>query len=154
MVLIEATLRAQGVRTVKDGVLQAKPKYKVELPERAWSVLQVLFLLVIAICGFANMYIKGCEVLYQGPQVGVDEARKDAGDSPAPPPRPQQPTDRILTDRIDAVYFSMVTITTLGYGDFVPATTNARLVVMWQLGTGLLLLLGIFPLVMARIADF
>ncbi len=58
-----------------------------------------------------------------------------------------------LTGPLDAFYFSLVTITTLGYGDFAP-TGDARLLVVWQLATGLLLLVGIFPFVVSRVADF
>jgi hypothetical protein len=37
---------------------------------------------------------------------------------------------QVLTSRVDACYFSFVTITTLGYGDYVPATQLAPLIVM------------------------
>jgi len=51
-------------------------------------------------------------------------------------------------------YYSAVTITTLGYGDFVPVAKSARRLVIWELGTGLLLLVGIFSLLISRLADF
>jgi hypothetical protein len=51
----------------------------------------------------------------------------------------------------DALYFSFVTLTTLGYGDFVPHSTLAKWLVMCELGSGILLLVGAVPLVIARI---
>jgi len=44
----------------------------------------------------------------------------------------------------------MVTITTLGYGDFVPAGPVARGIIVWELATGLLTLVLAFPLVSTR----
>jgi voltage-gated potassium channel Kch len=51
---------------------------------------------------------------------------------------------------VEALYFSMVTITTLGYGDFVPAGPVARGIIVWELATGLLTLVLAFPLVSTR----
>ena len=45
----------------------------------------------------------------------------------------------------EAIYFSTVTITTLGYGDFVPVSTLARILVVSQLGLGLFLILLTLP---------
>jgi len=59
-----------------------------------------------------------------------------------------------LKSRMDAVYFSAVTITTLGYGDYTPATPTARVLVLWELGTGALMLIILFPLLVCRIAVF
>jgi hypothetical protein len=59
-----------------------------------------------------------------------------------------------LTSSTDALYFSFVTITTLGYGDFHPVLDCAKIVVMCQLVSGILLLFGIFPLLISRIASF
>ena len=59
---------------------------------------------------------------------------------------------QVLTSRLDACYFSFVTITTLGYGDYVPATQLARLIVMWQVGAGVLLVVVGFPLAVSRLA--
>lgn len=54
----------------------------------------------------------------------------------------------------DALYFSVVTLTTLGYGDFVPHSTVAKWLVMAELGSGILLLVGAVPLVIARISTW
>ena len=54
----------------------------------------------------------------------------------------------------DAIYFSFVTITTLGYGEFHPVSDVAKELVVLQLGSGLLLLFGAFPLLISRISTF
>lgn len=54
----------------------------------------------------------------------------------------------------DATYFSLVTITTLGYGDFHPVSESARSAVVFQVSSGLLLLFGVFPLLISRISGF
>jgi hypothetical protein len=55
---------------------------------------------------------------------------------------------------LDAIYFSYVTITTLGYGDFTPASNTTKYIVLLQLSSGLTLLLGAFPLLIARISNY
>jgi hypothetical protein len=68
--------------------------------------------------------------------------------------KPEERRSITLEDKTTAVYFSTVTITTLGYGDYTPAPGAARLFVMWELGTGFLLLLVAFPLLISRIATW
>jgi ion channel len=53
-----------------------------------------------------------------------------------------------------AKYFSLVTITTLGYGEIHPVSETARNLVLLQLSSGLLLLFGVFPLLISRISGF
>jgi len=48
-----------------------------------------------------------------------------------------------FTNLFDAVYFTMVTVATVGYGDISPVTTLGRLVVMFTFVTGLALFAGI-----------
>ena len=50
------------------------------------------------------------------------------------------PFSRDPTGVLEAVYFSFVTVTTLGYGDFKPCTPEAKAVVISQLIVGLLIL--------------
>jgi hypothetical protein len=54
----------------------------------------------------------------------------------------------------DALYYSAVTLGTLGYGDYVPLTHLTRQLVLWQLITAVLFLLGAFPLLVSRLAAF
>jgi hypothetical protein len=96
-----------------------------ELPHRIWSIPLLFFLLVAVVCSFANLYLQSGSVKNNG---------------------------SVLTDGGDAVYFSVVTITTLGYGDFVPTEPKSRRLVIYELGSGFLLLLFIFPVLASRIA--
>jgi ion channel len=45
-----------------------------------------------------------------------------------------------LKSFFDAVYFSVMTITTTGYGDFAPSVWSTRLLAMWEVLSGLLLI--------------
>ena len=151
-ILIEASLRAEQERKFVGGVPQPKAPRFMEFPARVWTLLQVQFLLVVAIFGFANMYIKDGGIRYQGTPAVVEQ----------PDPQADQKADVSsasagagpLLNRIDALYYSAVTLSTVGYGDFAPTSSAARLLVIWQLGTAMLMLLGVFPLIVGRISDF
>lgn len=96
-----------------------------ELAHRAYYVLIVLFLAVALVTGFAMLYLESGDV-YRG-------------------------NDKLATVS-DAVYFSTVTIMTLGYGDFVPTSQSGRRLVVWQLASGASLLLVILPVLASRLA--
>jgi hypothetical protein len=148
-VLVEASLRAERGRKVLGGVPQPKAPRFMEFPAPSWTLLQVQFLLVVAIFGFANIYIKNGGVRYQGPPTIAEQAGHKAEGSASSMADPTP-----LVNRIDALYYSTVTLSTVGYGDFAPISSGARLLVMWQLGTGMLMLLGVFPLIIGRLGDF
>jgi hypothetical protein len=61
------------------------------------------------------------------------------------------PPKETLATPTDALYFSTVTITTVGYGDFAPRG-NAEWLVIWELGSGAMLLLMILPALASRLA--
>lgn len=63
------------------------------------------------------------------------------------------PTQHFNTP-IDALYFSTVTMTTVGYGDYTAESNGARWLVIWELISGVLLVLLFLPLVMSRIASY
>ncbi len=54
----------------------------------------------------------------------------------------------------DSLYFSLVTLTTVGYGDIVPLCEEARKLVMFEISSGFLVLIGAFPLLISRVSDF
>jgi hypothetical protein len=64
----------------------------------------------------------------------------------------QAPTEPL--GRLDALYFSFVTMTTLGYGDFHPVSAAAKWMVMGELGSGILMLVGAVPLLIARLTTW
>jgi voltage-gated potassium channel Kch len=148
-ILIEASLRAQQERKVLNGVPQPKPHRFLKFPDQSWSLLQVQFLLVIVVFGFANLYVKSGETRYQGTATTLEQPDHRVADSS--PIKTKPPTS---AGRVDALYFSVVTLSTVGYGDFAPTSSKARLLVLWELGTGMLMLLGVFPLIVGRISDF
>ena len=51
-----------------------------------------------------------------------------------------------------AIYFSVVTITTTGYGDITPASGLARAAACWEIFTGLLYQVFIFSLAASLVA--
>ena len=112
------------------------------LPHRAWSVVELVFLLVAIICAFANMYLDCHGVVHVVRDLGAERAEA------------AEDHRELLTNKFDACYFSTVTFTTVGFGDYVPATTQARGIVIWELATGLLFLVVALPLVVSRLADF
>jgi len=64
-----------------------------------------------------------------------------------------QPTPVYLSNPGDALYFSTVTFFTLGYGDYLPTTTGARLLVCWELSCAAMLLIAFIPLMVSKIAE-
>ncbi len=54
-----------------------------------------------------------------------------------------------LASSISSLYFSLVTMATLGYGDFLPKTDLTRAIVMCQIVTSLLLLAFIVPAIVS-----
>jgi hypothetical protein len=54
----------------------------------------------------------------------------------------------------EAVYFSIVTIATVGYGDVLPVNAWAKGIIIGQIASGILLLAGIVSFAIARISAF
>lgn len=53
---------------------------------------------------------------------------------------------------LSPVYFSLVTMTTLGYGDVLPASTPAQIVTMFEVATGYLMLGGLVSILSSKLA--
>lgn len=56
------------------------------------------------------------------------------------------------TDFVRAIYFSLVTMTTLGFGDFAPQQNIGRIIVIAQLLSDLIFILMAFPILASRLA--
>ena len=148
-ILVEASFRSQQERKILNGVPQPKPHRFIKFPDQTWALLQIQFLIVVVLFGFANLYFKSGDVRYQGTATALEQPDQKVTDSP--PIKADLPRS---VGRVEALYFSAVTLSTVGYGDFAPTSSKARLLVLWELGTGMLMLLGVFPLIIGRISDF
>ena len=95
---------------------------------------------------FANLYIDSQAVAHvvRDKQPLTRSSERPAGTA----------EDEYLADPVDAMYFSFVTMTTLGYGDYVPASRTARIYVVCQLLTTAIIILFAFPLVVSRVASY
>ena len=107
-------------------------KMPKRIPERQVAIVSVLALFFVLVLSFAKLYI------------GNGHVARTKADS----------TLEKLIEPWDAAYFSLVTITTLGYGDYTPQTTDARKLVMGELLSGGLLLFFAFPVLGSRLAQF
>ena len=72
------------------------------------------------------------------------------GSFSVPPAHPSQTINR----PINALYFSVVTISTVGFGDFTPVSSCQKLIVMWEIASGILLFVCSFSFLISRIASF
>jgi Ion channel len=148
--LLEAALRSTKAES------RPKHRWKLELPNLISSLVILPLLLAAAVFAFAGMYRRQtCGIIRTAAET---ESTYGAKRGAALTPREATciVSERVepLRSRVDAVYFSAVTIATVGYGDFVPGRAAARLLVLWEIATGLLLLVGALPLVVSRLADF
>jgi len=107
-------------------------KILIELPHETWALFLVQLLILTNVFSFANLYLESGEVINS--LASSDEQIF------------------YLSSRIDALYYSFVTLTTLGYGDFFPSGAVSRLLVVLQLFSGALLLLFIVPVLGSRIS--
>jgi hypothetical protein len=107
-------------------------KFPKRIPQRQVALVTVPALLLVLVMSFANLYIANEHV-----------ARTKTDCTPDP-----------LKEPWDAAYFSLVTITTLGYGDYTPQVTGARKLVIGELLSGGLLLFFAFPVLGSRLAQF
>ena len=105
---------------------QGRAAWRERLPLRTTALVALAALAVALIAAFAGLYLE---------TQGVVSATG------------------VLHKRIDAIYFSTVTMTTLGYGDFVPRSDAARLIVMAELASAVLLLVGALPLLVSRLGS-
>ena len=134
LALIEVVKRADG------------SSKRLVLPHHRTSILLQLVLQMAAIViAFGALYIQTEGVVHVVADVTPGTDKED---------KAQNNRREVLVNPVDACYFSLVTFTTLGYGDYVPATRLARGVVMWQLGSAFLLLLVALPLLVSRLAMF
>ena len=95
------------------------------LPTRSTGLLLFGFLLITVILSYAGVYMQHRDQI-----------------------------EPVITNSFDAFYFSFMTVTTLGYGKFVPDTTCTKWIVMWEFGSGVLLFTGGLALLISRLSNF
>jgi hypothetical protein len=101
----------------------------IEFAHRFYFILIFFFLLAGLIVSFGRMYIdSGC--VYR---------------------TADNPPKYALEEPNEAIYFSTVTIMTVGYGDFAPRG-NAEMLVVWEMASGAMVLLIILPVLASRLA--
>ena len=108
--------------------------FLMPLPTRAWALFIAGFLIASDVLVFANLYLSSEQVINN----------LNSNSELIIP----------MTSRLDAVYFSLVTLTTLGFGDFAPNGSLAPSYVILQLLSGTLLLLFLFPILASRISNW
>lgn len=59
---------------------------------------------------------------------------------------------RVLPNAITALYYSAITLLTVGYGDFVPKQETGRIIVLMELATGLVFLAFVAPALISAVA--
>jgi hypothetical protein len=135
------------------------------MPHRFPALIVTALALAGLLLAFANMYIESkgvCPSGHCGPRLNltghastsIDPNHTAKASFMADVDVTTTPTDVQPLSIGDAVYFSTVTMTTVGYGDFTPSTPLSRGLVVSQLLSGLGLLALLFPLVISRFADF
>ena len=158
--LLEAALRSGKERELmiesscSRAVLCPKPPALFEFPARLAALFMLPVFLLTIVAGFGNLYVvRDCAVVHT---VGTKSVA--VGTAAAPPGLCLVPGTATaappLRGRREALYFSAVTATTLGYGDFAPNSPSARLLVVLELAAGMLLIAGAFALLVSRFADF
>ncbi len=155
VVIVEVARRSATTRTYNCGIPQPKAPVMFRLPDRTPSLLLLLFILCASTAGYGRLYLQvPCGVAQLSPVQTERTAQGPSSEVPAVVAAPctfSQPTS---SSRLDAAYFSAVTLMTVGYGDFVPVAPAAKRLVLWEFLTGVLVLLTVLPMLVSRFADF
>ena len=123
------------------------------MPHRLHALILCALFFVGLVCAFGNMYREVGGICPKD-EVCVGKAEPNqAAVSQATVPKMLPESVRFETNT-DAVYFSVVTMTTLGYGDFSAGSQEARKLVLWQLASSISLIVLLVPLVMSRLAAY
>lgn len=123
----------------------------LQFPDRHVGLLQIVFLFFIVITSFASMYLASGGVVHNTKDV---VCLKLPGNYCTDNPEDSCCVQTVVDTKTKAVYFSIVTLSTLGYGDFAPASETARVIVVWEIVTSILLIIGVLQFLLARITNF
>jgi Ion channel len=115
-------------------IFLAAIEYWKPLPEKWMALFAIPALFLILVVSFGELYAKNGNIKRARPEGGIETINEH--------------------DQWNAAYFSLVTITTLGYGDFAPQDWASRKIVMGELLSGVLLVLLVLPVLASRLSMF
>jgi Ion channel len=128
---------------VEQGRLVAGVKYKEH--HKAWVPVRMVGMIMVAL--FFLTIVFGFAALYQTADKGFCKSNEVVSTN--------APTAAVISlGQLDAVYFSVVTAATVGYGDITPVRPLTKWLVMAEILSGILLLVGIVSFIISRIAGF
>jgi hypothetical protein len=113
-------------------ILLAALRLPRRIPQRQIALISIPALFLVLVMSFAEVYIQNGHFARYTVHSELDP----------------------LQGTWDAAYFSLVTITTVGYGDYTPQEGDARMLVMAEILSGGLLLFFAFPVLGSRLANF
>ena len=122
--------------------------------DRLWRYARTLLLFAVYLCAgvffYTNVETKPCGAtpLYT---LAPDEAMGDSGSGPdVPPPADACQSRTVPWTALDAIYFGVVTMSTVGYGDLSPTTGYSQLFTIFYLFSGILV---VFSQLTATVLD-
>ena len=122
--------------------------------DRLWRYARTLLLFAVYLCAGVFFYINvetkpcGATPLYT---LAPDEAMGDSGSGPdVPPPADACQSRTVPWTALDAIYFGVVTMSTVGYGDLSPTTGYSQLFTIFYLFSGILV---VFSQLTATVLD-
>ena len=122
--------------------------------DRLWRYARTLLLFAVYLCAgvffYTNVETKPCGAtpLYA---LAPDEAMGDSGSGPdVPPPGDACQSRTVPWTALDAIYFGVVTMSTVGYGDLSPTTGYSQLFTIFYLFSGILV---VFSQLTATVLD-
>ena len=113
-----------------------------EAKDRLWRYVWTLLLFAAYLCAgvffYTNVETKPCGATPLH-TLAPDEVMGDSGSGPdVPPPGDACQSRTVPWTALDAIYFSVVTMSTVGYGDLSPATWYSQLFTIFYLFSGIL----------------
>ena len=122
--------------------------------DRLWRYARTLLLFAVYLCAgvffYTNVETKPCGATPPY-TLAPDEAMGDSGSGPdVPPPADACQSRTVPWTALDAIYFGVVTMSTVGYGDLSPTTGYSQLFTIFYLFTGILV---VFSQLTATVLD-
>ena len=125
-----------------------------EAKDRLWRYVWTLLLFAVYLCAgvffYTNVETKPCGATLLH-TLAPDEFMGDSGSGPdVPPPGDACQSRTVPWTALDAIYFGVVTMSTVGYGDLSPATWYSQLFTIFYLFSGILV---VFSQLTATVLD-